>query len=215
MSWLLDEEPVLSGMLTYPATGAWTARLVLAADEAPRGQAELQLGSLALVGSVAEAGVFGGRCTARLVAGLGHLQDQVAGQHYRGASGRLIVQALLASVGETLDPESDPAPLSIVLGHWHHFGGTLTRALADLAAELRCAWWVTPAGLVRFGTPAYAAAEPEGATVLDERSDRRTLVVALDEEPLVPGTTFQGRRIAAVDHEIGASRWRAMARWSA
>lgn len=214
MSWTLADQPVLSGSLTWPATGAWTCRLVLAADEAPSGLVQLQLGTLALTGTVAEAGLFGGRCTARVNAGQGHLQDHLEGQHYLGATGLLIAQALCAGVGEQLDSESASA-LEAFLPHWHHFGGTLARALSDLATELGCAWWITPAGLVRFGTPTYAAAEPEGATVLDERSDRRTLVVALDEEPLLPGTTFRGRRLSAVDHELSPRRWQASARWAA
>ncbi len=214
MTWTLAEQPVLAGSLTWPATGAWTSRLVLAADQAPAGLVQLQLGSLALTGTVAESGIFGGRCTARVNAGRGHLQDHVDGQHYQGATGLLIAQALCATVGEQLDPAS-AAPLGAFLPHWHYFGGTAARALSDLAQELGCAWWITPTGLVRFGAQAYAAAEPEGATVLDERSDRRTLVVALDEEPLQPGTTFRGRRLSAVDHELSPRRWQASARWAA
>ena len=98
--------------------------------------------------------------------------------------------------------------------HWHTHGGPAARALQELAEALKISWWVTPAGLVRFGALTYPAAAPDGLEVLDDRPERGASLVSLVEEPLLPGTTWNGHQVLSVEHELTPKRWSATVRYS-
>lgn len=211
MSWTLNGLPVLSGTLQHPATGTWVARVTVGGD-LETGPASLALPGLSLAGTTFAGGAFGGRTVARLVGGAGQLATVIPGQHFQqGATGRLIAESIVTAAGEQLDPDSTgvDAPLSA----WCYFKGSASKALDQLAQVLGCSWWVTPAGLVRLRVLEWPADDPDGAQVLDRRDDLRRLVVALLDSPVLPGTTYQGQQVLAVDHELSATRWRASVRW--
>lgn len=210
MSWTLNGTPIVKGTLQHPAAGTWTARLETTHDEAPSGSALLELPGLSLQGAVVSSGVFGGRCTVRLVGGAGKLATRIPGQHFQqGATGRLVAESILGAAGEVLDTTS--AGLDGPLSSYAYFAGPASRALGQLARVLGLDWWVTSAGLIRLGTLDYPAATPDGL-VLDVLADRRVLIVAPEEAP-APNTTYQGVRVLAVDHAITGTRWRAEVRY--
>jgi len=221
MSWSLNGTPVPKAKLQHPATGTWTAVLQTLDDIAPSGAVTLALPGLSLRGVVAkrkdgteDAGVLGGRCTVRLVGGAGKLGATISGQHFRAAPGRLVAEHLLQAAGELLDPASDASGLQTLLPHWAYFGGSCSAALEELSQALGCDWWITPEGLVHLGDLTWPATSPAGALVLDARQDLRRLDVALEDEALMPRTTYEGHKIVTVDHVLTERTWRARARWS-
>ena len=174
---------------------------------------ELELPGLTLVGWVVDGGIWAQACRVKLVGGAaGGVLKQVGGQHYRGASGGEIAQALVNACGEDLDPQSDQAATGQLLEHYQVRAGALGKALDALCAALATDWRISAAGLVRLGVPTWPESSPAGVVLQEEVAARRELRLAL-EEPLLPGVTFHGRQIRAVDHEVEPGRWRAVARY--
>lgn len=211
MTWSCAGAPVIRGRLSHPASGTWTARVQLLASTAPAGQVTLDLSGVSLAGTVVNASTVAQRTLAVLVGGRGKLATEIPGQHFLGATARLVAQSILSAAGELLDPASDG--LDGTLETWTYFAGPAGVAVAELARGLGLGWWITAAGQVRLGTLTYPAASVPDALLLDPREDQRSYLVALEQSPLLPRTTWQGRALVAVDHELSPRRWRAVARW--
>lgn len=205
--------PITRLSLQHACRGALSADATIAADVVPSGRVELEMPGLTLVGWVVGGGIWAQTCRVKLVGGAaGGVLKQVGGQHYRGATGGEIAQALVNACGEDLDPQSDPAATGQLLEHHQVRAGVLGLALDALCAALATDWQITAAGQVRLGVPTWPESSPAGVVVQEEVAARRELRLAL-EEPLLPGVTFHGRQIRAVDHEVEPGRWRAVARY--
>lgn len=214
MSWSLGALPVSTGRFEHPAERNWSASLEVVADEPPSGALTLTLpGGLSLQGVVLEAGRWAQRVTVRLCGGAGKLADAIPGQHFLQAQGRLVAQSILSAAGEVLDPASDAPGLSSILPHWAYFAGPAGVALEQLCARLGCSWWMTTQGQIHLGVLTYPAAAPAGALLMDTRQDLRRMTVALEDEALVPRTTYEGRAVLAVDHTLTPESWRAQVRY--
>jgi len=204
----------MSARLEFPDAGNWSFTGQVIADAAPSGAVALALPGLTLQGVVLEAGLTSQRVIVRACGGAGKLAATIPGQHFQApAQGRLVAQSLLAAAGEVLDPASDAPGLSSILQHWAYFAGPAGVALEQLCARLGCSWWMTPQGQIRLGVLTYPAAAPAGALLMDTRQDLRRMTVALEDEALVPRTTYEGRAVLAVDHTLTPESWRAQVRY--
>lgn len=213
MTWALNELPVISARMEHGAEGNWSCTCQVIADAAPTGAAVLTLPGLTLQGVVLEAGLTSQRVTVRLCGGAGKLAVRIPGQHFAGAQGRLVAQSILQAAGEALDPASDAPGLDSLLPHWAYFAGPAGVPLAQLCARLGCSWWMTAEGQVHLGMLDFPEASPAGALLQDVRADLKRLAVALEEEALLPRTTYEGRKVLAVDHTLTPDFWRARARY--
>lgn len=203
---------ITSLQLSHPARGSWSATAQIDADTAPSGRVALELPGLTLQGDVVDAGIWSETCRVTLC-GLLALVTEVPGQHYLTPTGGLVAQQLCAAAGAELDPASDPAAVQQLLSAYQVRRGTLGAALDALCAALATDWTVTPEARVRLGLPTWPEAAPEGAVLLEEVAARRELRLALENAALLPGVTYQGRRIVAVDHLVQPAGWRAVARY--
>lgn len=214
MSWTVNNVSVITGALQHPAERNWHA-VVQVVDDLKAGACTLQLPGLSLKGTIVQAGTFGGRTVARLVGGQNKLDETIDGQHFRQTTGRGIADVLLQAAGEQLDPASDATGLLSVLEHWTYFTGPASVALDRLCVALGCSWWMSAEGLVRLGELAYPPADPDGALVQDVHVELRRLDVALEQDAILPRTSYSAPapagtvQITAVDHAITPRSWRA------
>lgn len=217
MSWTLNGADVVEGKLQHTALGNWSASLQVVGTSAPTGRCTLALPGLTLHGYVMDGGAVAQRVNLTLAGGAGGLARglEVPGQHFQQATGRQVAQSLLGALGEELDPASDAPGLDGQRAHRGYLQGPGPQSLDALCAELGCSWWMTPEGRVRLGAPTWAAADPADALLQDQRGDALRLDVALTTAALLPGTTYQGQRVQAVDHSINADGWRARVRYAA
>jgi hypothetical protein len=108
----LADFPVHSCELDIPWRGLWLARVRLTDENGPAegDRVTLTLGPLSLVGTVLSSGQHGGVVTARVIGGAGGWRQAPTGlsfQNDANLSKLDIAKALAASVGETVEAESD------------------------------------------------------------------------------------------------------------
>ena len=196
----------------HPVAGAWTAELEVLTETPLSGLVALTLPGLTLQGTVVEGGVSYGRQRLRLVGGRGGLGKVVEGQGFYKADLQTVVQYLLGRVGERPAGDSDVGVLARVLDHWHHLRGTAGRGLNEVCAHVGTSWATTAAGEIRIGLPTWSRTSPDHV-LLQEDMPGRCWLVATTDATVLPGTTFNGKRVVAVDHDIDAASWRSRVRW--
>lgn len=217
MDWRLAGASVLRGRLTVPLNGAWLADLDVDAAEAPSGSVVLTVGGSRWVGTVHRGGVAAGRWSGRVVGGAGGLHRAVPARAWQGLQpARGLLVELLGEVGEALAPTST-AEVSANVPRWTRLATTADRALADLAGYLGCRWRVRPEGDVWVGIDAWGAVEfAEGSLVelIDEDPRSGAAVYVLPEARVLPGMTFEGRRVGGVVYDLDGARERATVWWA-
>jgi hypothetical protein len=206
MNWTLDGKNLIAGILHTPSVGPWVARLQSTHSEVPQGQVSLSLPGLTLQGTVVFAGIDVGRCHSVIVGGLDRFDRVVRGQHFQsGATARIIVQTLLSQTTMPLDPTS--TALDRTMPTWAYLRSTIGHALTEICKYLGAQWWVTDEGLIKIGTIDWPDSDPPGLLVREVQEERKMIVAYPLDAPLRPRTTFQGKRIIAVDQGFTAGQW--------
>ncbi len=209
---LLAGLPITHGRIQHPAGGAWSADVEIASSTPVTGFVALSLPGLALQGTVMEGGVSFERQRLRLVGGRGGLGQVVGGQHFYKADVRTIASYLLQGAGEQLAADADASVLAQELEHWQHIAGTCGWALDLLTMQLGTSWAVEPGGDIYLGAPGWADASPD-FVLLQEDLVGRSWTGSTITGTVQPGTTLNGKKVVAVDHEIEGDRWRSRVRW--
>ena len=205
----INGKDVVSATLSVPRTGVWRLDAVLdvlppatigAALTLTIGEGKAQATWTAQAFRLAD---NFGRLELRAVGGAGGLAHQLPGQSYREAPARAVLTDLLGAVGESLAPSSTAALLDTVLPRWSRQEGPASAQLAQLVAELGATWRMLPTGKVWVGVEAWPAAATFALDVMSKSpADGRTVLGAIEGHRLLPGTTFQGQRVAYVEHQI-------------
>lgn len=210
----LGDSPVLSGQLTRPLKGSWTADLEVDADKAPTGRVTLSGAGLSLVGTVVQSQSWNDRQRCRVVGGAGGMGRELAPAFYRSASLRTIVTALLSAAGETLSTTSDAATLARSVPVWVRLRGTAAAVLDQVLGVFApsAVWRHLPDGSVWIGEPAWTAVTTTTVTQ-DNRGDEEVAELAGEDLSLDAGVTTQGRRVGLVRHFISPSAFRTEASW--
>jgi len=206
-----DQLPVLSATITWTQRGPWVADLVLDAEAGPTGTVVLEEGPVRLRGTATASGAFAGRASARVVGGRGKLATPVQTRQYLGAPLSLVLGDLGADSGESVAvaPTSQAVGGS-VLQTWARPAESPARVLDELCAALGTehSWRTTDAGRVEIHRESWPTVTPSRARVLDEDSAAGVLVVDDEALELRPGTTWDGRRITAVQVQWSSGRTR-------
>jgi hypothetical protein len=206
MSWAtLAGSTVLSLRLLVPRTGVWLGDAEVDADSPPTGRVRLTLGDGAATwqATVIRSGDAFGRCSARFVGGAGGLARALPGKSYRNTSVKVLLADILGGAGERLSPTVAPALLAVQLTAWSRAAGPASAQLGALLAEVAptSIWRVLPDGTWWAGVDAWAAAPSIEATAMREGPTLgQTVLATTDGHRLSPGTTFEGRRISALEH---------------
>jgi hypothetical protein len=198
---------VVSGSLTVPYYGAWSADLALATQDpiasAPMG-CRVTVGPLVAVGTVYRSAPFAASRSVRLVGGAGGWRKSIPKRAYF-ASGGLSLGLVLGDAakesGETLAIDDD-GPI----------GDHMTRPTgpgARLLRELVSLWWIDPAtGTTRVSTSRPSAPITSDFQVISWDAGRGEFQIATEAlQDWLPGNTFTSTNVATVQ-TIAASTFR-------
>jgi len=197
--------PVLRGDLLLPRVGQWSADLVLDAETAPSGSVAIESPmGLRLVGTVERASSVEGRVEVRIQAGANGLARQLEPVAYRPVGGvrvRTILEDWARACGETLSQSMAPELLATFVPAWVRERGSAARAIRSLALELGCSWRFDAEGGLLLVRETWPTVDPDGVRVLrdDPVNDAVELAVDVPLPELVPGVTWQGRRVSSVE----------------
>lgn len=197
--------PVLRGDLLLPRVGQWSADLVLDAETAPSGSVAIESPmGLRLVGTVERAASVEGRVEVRIQAGANGLGRQLEPVAYRPVGGvrvRTILEDWARASGETLSQSMAPELLATFVSAWVRERGSAARAIRSLALELGCSWRFDAEGGLLLVRETWPSVDPDGVQVLrdDPVNDAVELAVDVPLPELVPGVTWQGRRVSSVE----------------
>lgn len=204
--WTLNGIPVTSGTLRAPLSGRWVASFLVDTDEALSGAVELRIGGVAWRGSVFRGGGDGsGLWRGIVVGGSGGLDRRLDARSWVGLQpARGILVELLTEAGEILSPSST-AEVDTNVARWSRVEGPAHRALADIASVVGARWRLTPEGTVWVGVDLWPELVlPEGveAELLEADPAGGKATYALPGSWILPGATFEGRRVGGVTYAL-------------
>lgn len=204
---------LLLGSIRVPRVGVWVAEIELDGDDASKvsGAVTIELGATTWKGTAIESGAFSGRLKARILGGSAGLRKPTKPKFYASIPARVVVGDLLAEGGETLSSTSDAAKLGTILPFWTRPAGTVSEGLENVLDEIGASWRVLPDGTVWIGTETWPNAQVKDVHVESEDPKDSKMVIGSEDPSLVPGTTFQGRKVSRVEHDIAPGKTRTTA----
>lgn len=210
---LCANRPVLVGSISLPLAGAWMAHVELDAsgsttelldDTAP---ITLTLGGVSYLGTVRRQGVYAGRLNAEIVGGYGGLSTPIAPRAYQGVPVSIPLSDALFEGGETLSITVDAAVKNTLLPRWSRTAGTVGTAIDRIASELALGWRVLSDGSLWIGAETWSEVTIDH-DLTDQNLASDTVVIASEAPSVVPGSTFRGRRVSTVVHDISPEMMR-------
>lgn len=208
-SFTLAGRPLISGRLVVPLEGAPVGEVEIDSEDSLTGQVDLELPGKTFKMTVLAGGISEGVNRVRLVGGYGGLQVQVEGQHYYLQTARMIVDAALKTGGERLSQGSDQLSLNATLASWMRPQSTVGEAVGRIAEHLGLNWRVQEDGAVLLASPTWETLEPEHE-LLEVLPAEERLTVCTENDLVMPGTVFLGRRVQSVEHHLIEERWRSV-----
>ncbi len=214
---------VLTGRVSLPREGAWTAHLELGEEQAPAGAVVLELGRegaapVTFSGTVDHGDTWQGRQRIFIVAGAGAFGITTpALLGFREWVGRSpipvadLVAELVDAAGEQLAAGVLAALEGLTVPRWMRPEGIpASRALTRLVRRVGLSWRVLDSGEVWVGRETWPAIPDGAASFLEERDgDLVEDRAAPDGATLRPGTVVLGRQLHRVTYTIGEGAPRA------
>lgn len=217
MAWAtLNGDGVVDARVELPRVGAWVADLAIDTPSPPPdgSSVTLDLNGFQLQGTVRRGGSVADTSILRVVGGAGGLARELDPLAYQGVPLQVPLRDVLGAAGEVLDVASDRGLLQTSLAFWMRARGRAGAALALIIAQVAGAVWrVQPGGQVWAGPetwPSSALLEANAELLREDPSNGREVFFA-DTPSLLPGTTFRGRRVSAVEHLISSDSLRMVA----
>lgn len=177
-------------------SGPWVAECDFEAEPDVSGRVRLEVGALALSGTVDQAanGVFGMRRKARIVGGAGGWARSVEPKAYHndaGVKARLIAEDAARAVGETL---GDIVPRAERVGKdYVRQVGPASRALEDVLGGVP--WWVDYEGVTHAGARPSEELSASAYEVLAYDPRERVATLAVDDPGAVRVGSILTKRI--------------------
>lgn len=174
--------PVVAARVHVPSSGPWFADVELEGDPDVEGQVTLQLGELALVGTVdaTRSGTFGLQRKLRLVAGAGSWGKLLGAKAYHNDAGVRALTVAEDAAREAGESLGDATPASTTIGKdYVRPSGVAARALEDALGGAN--WWVDYDGVTQAGTRIPVAAVAGTYEVLEHDPRARLVVIAVDD----------------------------------
>jgi hypothetical protein len=165
-------------------------------------------GGLTLSGTAERAGDWLDSGYVRLAPGANGLKKRSRPKHYVNGSIGLVAKDLLATAGEVLAPTSTARLLSTQLTSYAQAADAVGRCLTALLQDRRLvapAWRALADGTIWLGYetwPDSGLIAPEGYQDMDELPHEGRAELGFDAWQLLPGTTLEGRRVSAVEHNV-------------
>jgi hypothetical protein len=193
----LNGARIISGSLTVPYYGTWTADVVLAQADAiattPMG-CTIVLGNLTLVGTAFRTASFSGARSARIVGGAAGWLETVTAQQYHSSGGvqaSMVLGDAASAVGERVSLASNSS-----------LGSDFVRA-ADRASNVLeqvsgGEWWVDSSGTTRVA-PRENVVIGSAFVVEDWSGGKGRFTIATEDyASWLPGATFSSPTVSAV-----------------
>jgi hypothetical protein len=211
---------VLSGSVTWPIVGLWTAEVELDTADPP---AAGEIVTIEIVGADGTAVGFRGtnrtelpeyhaRSRLFVVAGAGGLGLTVAAQHYANSPTALqLVGDILEAAGESLSATVDQAALAaLTVPSWMRAEMTGAEGLQLIADAFGYDWRSLADGSIWIGSASWT--ENTTASLYDLTADPSAAHVEFaDAETLAPGDTVKGRKVYGVEHRVSPDDVRTIA----
>ncbi|HXJ47544.1 MAG TPA: hypothetical protein VNF91_00115 [Candidatus Acidoferrum sp.] len=202
-------QEVLEAKSSRRRAGAWSFDLLVDHPEALVGQVTIVVndGAMTFVGTATRTGVFSDTGHVRVIAGAGGLSTVATPRSYNGQTVSGVLSDLLADAGETLSATADAEVLGQELDAWT----TAARPVADLLSLLLAAglpgaiWRNLPDGTIWVGNETWPDAEIDSSLyqVFEDSAETNSMLVGCDAPFLLPGTTFEGRKVGYVEDSVG------------
>ncbi len=178
----VNGEPLVDGIVHVPNVGPWWADVVFEVAPDLSGAVVLNLGGLALSGTIdpTHDGTFGDQRRSRIVAGGGGWGSLVPALHYHNDAGvraLAVAQDAARIAGETLgtfEPGADAIGVDYV-----RESGPASRVLEDVIGAV--AWWVGYDGVTVVSQRSTAEADPADYQILDFEPAAKVATVAIDD----------------------------------
>lgn len=215
MAWAtLNGDGVLEARVELPRVGAWVADLAIDTATPASGKVTLDLNGFQLQGFVRRGGMVADTSILRVVGGAGGLTTPLDALGYQGVPLQVPLRDVLTAAGEQLDPSSDTQLLQATLRFWIRKQGKASSALQQLLLQSEGAVWrVGPNGQVWCGQETWPDSQLQDSDYLllrEDPSNGREQFFA-DTPSLLPGTTFRGKHVSAVEHHISRDQLRMVA----
>lgn len=196
---------VLKAHITLPRVGVWHADFVMADGSQPQGRVTVNYGgALGLKGTVRYGGQEEGMGELHVVAGAGGWPAPMPPKAYRNAPRRNVVSDILAAAGESLSQSSSNNWLTTQLPFWNILQTTAGVAL-QLLVQLQegVSWRMLPDGSLFVGTEAWPKVSIS-YEVLERRPRDYAMRIDTETPYVLPGATFAGQRVSAVEYVLTA-----------
>lgn len=217
MDLTIDNRAVIQGRLQLPARGPWWGEFTLDANEALEQGQRVTVRSATgfeLVATVQKCEVVYGVPQVRIIGGRGGLNRTVAAQWHTGPglTARTVLTSWADAAGEQLSGTIASELLSRSVARWVRAKGRSIDALDALADALGVNWRVLPDGTVWLGVEQSAEVEAFEHDVVARRvaTGCVELVVDAPAAQLLPGRTFEGRKIGTVEYLLTPEKCRAV-----
>jgi hypothetical protein len=184
---------IVSGELSIPLIGTWTADLQLAGAGTVSGTGPLVIGNLTLTGTVFRADSYGGQTHARIVGGNGGWRTQIKSQGYGSPSGVMMSMILgdaASACGETVNVSND-----VGIGNGYARASFDSSVAGDVLWHMidlgfATSWYVDPNGVTQIAAwPSTTVTTP--FTVTDQRADKGRITIATEDyASWLPGCSF-------------------------
>jgi hypothetical protein len=187
----LDNNRIISGIITIPYYGAIVADLVLANTSVVSDQPTLIVGNLTIKLTVVRQASFAGSRSFRLVGGYGGWRQHVSTRYYQNDSGILlktVVNDAALEVGEKMDVSN----ITQLLGaQYVRFSAPASRVLDQLSPD----WWITPDGITHLGKRNNTPITSPSTVITYSGGKGKFEVATEDLASWLPGRTFISQNI--------------------
>jgi hypothetical protein len=204
----------IEAIIIMPRMGPWHADLVVDAVDASKLTGDVSIdvasGGLKLSGSVRRGGVFAETPTIRVVAGKGGLGKEAAAKAYENPTFRNILSDLLSAAGESLSDTSAQGTLSAKLTNWATIkrpAGECISALVTKGAPADTVWRMLEDGKLFVGVDSFPEVKIDFQVMKSSPQEGR-LEIGTDSPTVLPGKTFDGRKVSYVEHRIASGKIR-------
>lgn len=198
---------IQGGNVTFKASGAWEASLVIDADAVAPAVGDavtIEAPGMQLAGTVTLSGTdSGGQSSVRIVGGAAKLTTVLPPRSLTVTTVRDVLGSILKDAGEVASTRIDEALLARPLSRWVRARADGIAALDALAKALGVTWRVLDDGGVWLGTDAGEANEITD-DVTAEQPDLGILEIAPEVLSLRPGQAFKGGPVAEVKYKLDA-----------
>jgi hypothetical protein len=181
---------VVSGSLTIPTYGAWTADFDLATADPMPAAATVVIGNVTLAGTAVRTAPYVGAREWRGVAGAHGWPGTLQARAY-GNSSVMLSMVLDDAAGELGEQVNIAQDVSLGPGYTRPLGMAGPPTGAELLYQLGVNWWIDANGVTQIGTRSSTPIAPGTFQVINARSGYGLFDIATEDyASWVPGATF-------------------------